>query len=246
MGFLVRQMADELGYRWNARGTRRPRVHKTGRCGIVCGDFGAADLETLVRASRRRRVTLHSVLNAAMLLSVQKRLYRGRAVPLRNFNFVSLRRYLDPPPADEQLGSYHTMLRYTIAIDTSDDIWGLAGRVNSNVHKGTKRGDKYCFFLTSAGMMRIILRQRRMRMGSTALAYTGATPVGPRIGEITVDGFHAFVSNLVLGPEYTAQARLFRGRLWWDAMYLDSDMDCAMATAITDEILERLHDAARR
>jgi hypothetical protein len=47
---------------------------------------------------------------------------------------------------------------------------------------------------------------------------------------------------MTLGPEYSALVRLFRGELWWDILYLDSDMDAAGAQTIAGEmqtILER-------
>jgi hypothetical protein len=245
LGFFLRQMADEVGYRRQTRGRRKPPVHESGRCRVLCRDHGGDELEALVRAARRRRITLNSALNAAVLLAVQNRLYDGRAGALRNFNFALLRRYLDPPLPDEHLGSYHVMLRYTVPIEEGHGFWELAQRFNDQVYRANSRGDKYCSLLMSAGLMRMILRQRSMRMGSTALAYTGPTSIGPRIGSIEIAELHAFVSNLVLGPEYAAQARLFGDRLWWDVIYLDSDMDGTTAGAIADETIERLHDAAR-
>jgi hypothetical protein len=244
--FMVRQMADEMTFRWRARGTRKPVVHETGQCRIVCGDLGGEELAALVRTARRHRVTVHNALNAALLLAVQNQLYGGQAVPLRNFNFASLRRYLSPPVDDEHLGSFHAMLRFTVNLGRGEDFWGLATRINSQVHTAGRRGDKFCSLLTSAGLMRMILRHGGMRMGSTALAYTGPTSIGPIVGGISIEELHAFVSNLVLGPEYTAQARLFRDRLWWDVLYLDSDMNGQTAQEILAEVFQRLHDANRK
>jgi hypothetical protein len=245
LGFFARQMADEAVYRWRARGTRKPPVHESGQCRILCRDHPWEGIDSLARTARRHRVSLNSALNAALLLTVQKRLYQGQAVPLRNFNFALLRRFLDPPMPDEHLGSYHVMLRFTVPIEADQDFWELTQRINSQVHRSNRRGDKYCSLLMSAGLMRMILRQRKMRMGNTALAYTGPTAIGPSFGELSIQELHAFVSNLVLGPEYAVQARLFGDRLWWDVIYLDSDMDAVTAETIADEMIERLLDAAR-
>ncbi len=43
---------------------------------------------------------------------------------------------------------------------------------------------------------------------------------------------HAFVSNFPVGPEYTAQARIYRKRLVWDVVYLDADMTAEEAAKI--------------
>jgi hypothetical protein len=86
-------------------------------------------------------------------------------------------------------------------------------------------------------MMRPILRQRRQRMATTALSYTGPARLPRRFGSIEVSSPEVFISNLTLGPEYTAQARLADGELRWNIVYLDCDMDRATADRISDEML---------
>ncbi len=108
-------------------------VHKTGRCRLLSRDLDGHDLDALVRATRRHRVTLNSALNAAMLLVIQKQLYEGAAVPLRNFNFAILRPYLQPPMDDHHLGSFHVMLRSTLNLEREHDFWRLASTINSQL-----------------------------------------------------------------------------------------------------------------
>jgi len=244
-GFLARQLADEIGYRRRARGTRSMTVHPTGRCRLLSRDLGGDDLDALVRATRRHRVTLNSALNAAMLLVIQKQLYEGAAVPLRNFNFAILRPYLQPPIDDHHLGSFHVMLRSTVDIEKEHDFWRLASTINSQLVASSRRGDKYLSLLTVVDVMRFILGQRKMRMAAAALAYTGPVKLPQQIGAIRIRGVRSMVSNLPLGPEYTVQARLFGGRLCWDHVYLDCDMNEDTAGAITDEILDLLCTTGR-
>ena len=82
-------------------------------------------------------------------------------------------------------------------------------------------------------------------MSTVAASYTGPTNLPREIGRHRIEDLHAFVSNFGLGPEYTAQVRLFRGRLCWDVLYLDSDMDAEGAGKIARDILERLERAGR-
>lgn len=244
-GFMARQLADEIGYRRRSRGTRRMPVHGTGQCRVLSRDLGGDDLNALVRATRRHRVTLNSALNAAMLVAVQRRLYHGAPVPLRNFNFAILRPYLQPPVEDHHLGSFHVMLRSTVNLGANQDFWQLAETINSQTTAAARRGDKYLSLLTVADVMRFFLGQRKMRMGSTALAYTGPLKMPENIGAIRIRAVHAMVSNLVLGPEVTVQVRLWRGRLWWDDIYLDSDLDETTATEITDDIFDLLREVGK-
>ena len=82
-------------------------------------------------------------------------------------------------------------------------------------------------------------------MGATALAYTGPLDFPTAIGAIRIRSVRAMVSNLVIGPEVSAFARLWSGRLWWDHVYLDCDMDHETAAGIADGILDLLVEVGK-
>ena len=98
----------------------------------------------------------------------------------------------------------------------------------------------------STAMMKPILRRHRQRMGNTALSYTGPSRLPRRFGAIEISSPEVFISNLTLGPEYTAQARLADGELRWNIVYLDCDMDRAKADRISDEMLDILRAGSTR
>jgi hypothetical protein len=241
-GFLMRQMADEISYRVRSIGTRRPPIHPSGRCRVLCCALEADDTTALVRACRQRRLPLNSALNAAMLLAVQRRLYGGKTTPLRHINFADLRSLLKPPVTNEHVVGLHSMLRVTVAVRAESDLWSTADDVNRLVAAGARRGDLFSSVLLSATMMRMILGQGKPRMGTTALAYAGPLRLPRAFGSIEVAGLEIFVSNLTLGPEYTAQVRLVDGELRWNIVYLDCDMDRATAESVTDEMLSMLRN----
>ncbi len=85
-----------------------------------------------------------------------------------------------------------------------------------------------------------MLRFKSFRMGNPATSYIGQIHIKPSYGKITIHHIHVFNSNFVLGPEYTAQIRLFQDRFYWDIVYLDSDMDADKAQIIADDIREVL------
>jgi hypothetical protein len=195
------------------------------------------DTTALVRACRSRRLTLGSALNAAMLVAVHRLLYDDKPTLLRHFNFADLRLVLKPRVAAETLGSYHGMLRVTVPMPSGTGLWATASVVNEKISSAARRGDSLWSVKLSTAMMRPILRQQKQRMGTTALSYTGPSRLPRRFGSIEVSSPDVFISNLTLGPEYTAQARLADGELHWNIVYLDCDMDRAMADRISDEML---------
>ncbi len=253
--FVLRQLGAEVADRWRAGGAWHPPPPGATRSRILCFELSEAETASLVRRSRRRRLTLHSLFDAAILLAVARRLYPGRNLPLRHLTFANLRPYLRPPVAAANLGACFAMLRFSSTVAPDRGLWDLAQEINARVHAANRRGDKYAFSLTSAAVMRHLIRSGRERMAATAISYTGAVRLGPSSrrradnaddasrqgragdeGRFPVQGLHAFVASFRLGPEYTAQVRLWAGRIWWDILYLEPDLDEAAAQGLADEI----------
>ena len=242
--FLGRQMADEIGYMWRSRGVRSPPPGGPTSSRVLPLSLGETATLALIRQCRRRRVPVTGAVNAALLLAVQRHRYDGRPVPLRYFAFPDLRPYLDPPMGSKMVASHLVTMRFTSYLGPRERFWQLARRLSEQQHRAFKRGEKFLFCLTSAGLLRMLIRLGRLRFGSVAVSYTGPLDFPDELGGWGLRGVHAFVSNFAIGPELSAQARLFRGRLWWDFVYLDADMDEAEARTLTDNVMERLEEAA--
>ena len=249
VGFLARQMADEAVYRLRTRGARPAPAAESAGCRILPVRLSREETSALVHATRHRRVTLNAALGAAFLLAVHRRLPEAaangaRPRPMRYMTFADLRPYLKPPVGADALGGYLAMMRYTMRVDggaegSAEAFWGLARRITDQVAAGSRRGDKLWSVLFSEKVMRMMLGQRTERMAHTAVSYSGVT----RLDAAGVRGLHAFVSNLPVGPEYTALVRMFEGEMLLDVLYLDTDMDQARARAVADGILASLRRA---
>jgi len=228
--FFIKQMINEGTFRFKTRKQRKPPIHDSGNCHICPIRISRDTTSALIRQTRRRRVTISSALNAALLLTAAKNLYGGKKVILRHYIFINLRPYLIPPITEGNLGSYHTIVVFDVRVDIGQESWALTKQINDQGHRVSKKGHKFLFPLVSANMMRMLLRSRSFRMGATALSYTGIHRFEKSYGKTEVCGGHAFVSNNVLGPEFTTQVSLMDGSFWWDNVYLDSDMDNRKAT----------------
>lgn len=244
--YALSQMGDETGYQWHVRGRRNPPMRNGGRGHILTLFLSESLVDELARRGRQQKVTLNSLLNAALMLAVNRHLYGGQATPMRTFTFADLRPYTVPPTPAENLANYISMLRLTLNVSGGRDIWNLAKELHAKIYRSLKRGDKFIASLMSESLMKMFTTLKSMRMGSTALNYSGVVPVKPRYGDIRVTGLHGFLSSYDLGPELSSQARLFNDQIWWDFMYLDTDMDRALAGKIVEEIRLILENAAGR
>lgn len=242
--FMLRQMGDEFLFQWRSRGKRKPPIHPVGRCKTLSMALSKELTADLSKCSRKRRVTLNNLFTAAILVVTQKHLYGGRALPLRYINTADLRPYLIPPLGTGYLGSYFSMMRFTVGMKENSNLWELARELNVLTYVSLKRGDKFCAVLLSHQMMKMLFRFKAFRMCAAALSFTGASTMRKSYGKIVVRDIHAFPSNFVVGPEYSAVVRLYDDRFYWDILYLDSDMDREQAEKMADEIRFILESAA--
>src|SRR6185436_1893130 len=103
--------------------------------------------------------------------------------------------------------------------------------------------DKFLAVLMSESLLKMFTTMKSMRMGSAALNYSGAVPLETQYGDIKVTGLHGFLSSFDLGPEVSAQARLFNNELWIDFMFLETDMNRETAEKIVEEVRAILEGA---
>jgi hypothetical protein len=198
--------------------------------------LGREETRQLVRRSRRERVTLNNVAGAAILLAAARKIYEDRSVLFRNCSFGDLRPYLKPPISEENLGTFHSMMFFPLKIRSGENFWSITRKLNDLSLKAMKKGEKFVTPLMSPMLMRMFLRQRKSRMGVTAVSYSGVLDMPEDFGSIKIREVHAFITNFVVGPEYTAQVRIFNGEMYWDIVYLDCDMDQDFALEIAGEI----------
>ncbi len=242
--FMLRQIGDEISYRIKTRSKHRAPLHLTGSNRILPLKLSSQLSKRIINASRKKRVTLNSLFTASLLTAVGKHVYKETEIPLRYFTFADLRPYLKPPVREMNLGSYHSPVRFTIPVNSNQNIWDLAHRINEQVREGFHRGDKYISALLTPQMMKMIIRSKSMRMGTVALSYPGTIELPTSYGKIQILGTRGYISNFPLGPEYTAALRYYNKEFWWDILYLDSDMDHTEASHIAEEIQTSLSDAA--
>ncbi len=235
--YLAGQLTDEAAVRWHGRGGRDPKLVPGGRCRVHPVVLSAETTAAIARRCRRERVTVNSFLCAAQLRAAAERL---PALPaLRHYVFANLRPYLEPTLGPEHLASCVAMLALRTDV-RAGDVWALARRVSRQVHAAAKRGEWFSAVALSRRLMALVLGQRRFRMGHAGLAYGGGVRLAEEQGRYRLTALHAFVSNFWLGPPYTANARRFGGRLYWDMVYLDGDMDEAIAAGVAEAVCARL------
>ncbi len=243
--YALSQMGDMIRFAWQTRGKRIPPVRLGGR-GHTSSLILPDDLiNVLARQGRKKGITLNSLLSAAQVIAVNRHLYDGQPVPMQTFIFPDLRPYLNPPIGAEKLANYISIMRFTLDISGESDLWQTAHQLQSQVYRALKSGEKFSASLMSETLLKAFTTLKAMRFGASALNYGSNVPLRSQYGEIKLVGLHGFVSAYDLGPEMSSQARLFNDEVWWDFIYLDTDMDTDVAEKIIAEIKLILENASQ-
>lgn len=243
LALAARQGRDELAYLLG--NPRRRPVPPPGQASTRALRLDRDATASLVERARRSRLTMTSVLCAALLRDASTALYPARPVTMRAVVWVDLRRHLSPPVPVTTLGCYVSMLRFVIKVDPCDGFTPLAQAVQGQIERAVRRGDRMSAAVASAAMARVAVRMPISRLGTTALSYSPTPPIGPSYGPVTVRDVQGFVSNIRLGAELAASAGVNGGELWCNVLYLDSDLDAATATAAADGLLATLREFAQ-
>jgi len=218
--FMMGQMSGEFKAQFQARGGRKAPIKLEARGKILTMCLDESYTTALVTSTRKQKVTINSTLHAAMISAVWKHLYKEQTIQFKYILFQNLRPFLDPPLTEKEMGCYIAMLQFFIKMDTNRKFWDLTREINHQVYTAGKTGDKF-------------------------IASAMVNPLQTTYGSIKVQSVHGFVSNFGLGPEYSAQANMFNGKLCWDILYLDTDMDHSTAQEIADEIQDILKAAGQ-
>jgi len=244
MQYAASQMAEEIKYQWQVRGKRKPAIHLGGRGFPLTLILPEALVNQLSKRCRAEKVTLNSLLNVTLLLAVNRILYAGETQPMLTFAFADLRPYTVPPTPAENLANYISVLRNTLLVSGDSDIWSLAKTLHDKFYRSLKHGDKFNSSKMSETLVKMATKMKSMRMGTSAMNYSGAVALKTHYGNIKVTGLHAILSTFDLGPEVSAQTQLFNDELWMGFMFLETDMDRATAEKIVGEVKTILERAA--
>lgn len=238
--FMARQVGGEIAYKRVARQNPDLPVPAGSENHLLSANFGHELTDTVIRTSRSQRVSINSLIGAAMLMAVQELRYQGRDKRMRIIMFAALRRSLSSPVSPEQLGCYISMMRFTLSLHKGQQLLALARLMDVEVSSALKRNDPFLFNRMSKMMIRQTIRKQDQRLGHAALSYAGPVKLQEQYGSISVRDIHGYITNNKLGAEFTAFGKLFRGELGLDINFLSAEMTREQAVQLQDRTIQLL------
>jgi len=193
----------------------------------------------------REGLNLNNVVNAAMLLAVQKHLHpTTHRRMMRAISFADLRERLTPTPNEAVLGCMVSMLRFPVSVENDDTVVTLARKLKNAMFAAGRSGDSFHFAKMSPTVTRMALRLQHGRLANTAVSFLGRLDLEPRYGGLQLEDVHAFITNNRLGPELSGFGKVLFGRIELDLTYLKTAINMETASELLSEIRVSLAELA--
>lgn len=232
--FLASQTLDELRFR--LRGLRAPAP--SGTYNRILHISLPEDVSRRIAYNvGRHGISLNSVLNAALLVAVRRRLYRGKSRSLmRALTFVDLRGLMRPIPPEGAFGCMISMLRATVAVEPESEVLDVARRLRASTYWAGKTGEVYLYAAMTSYLTRCLMKQGRSRLAQSAISFQGKLDLQRRYGSAELLKVHAWITNIAIGPELAAFGKILFGRLELDLTYMTSEISEEAAHELLSDV----------
>lgn len=238
--FIFRQLNNEMIYNKKRRKVKDSAIPTSSENDILTFSFSEEETVSLIKWSREKKLSLNSILVAAMLIVINRHNYSGRKRMLRTVQFANLRPYLKPPVAKNVEGSFIAMMRFNIPISQESKIFQVANYIDKQISQSAKRGDKFLFSLLSKILIKKSFRAKKERLSATALSYAGPLQLKKQYGNTVVSDIHGFITNNCLGPELSGFGKICFNRLSLDLNFLTAETSREKALIMTKELKSML------
>ena len=244
--FFIRQFAEGIYYDLKSVKAKDATIPSSSENDIITLGFSAEETNALSRLSHRLSISLNGLISSTLTEAVNQYKYNKGKSLMRIIQFANLRPYLNPPVNSSEDGCFVSSMRFTVHLTPESSIDKTAAEIDAKLMNAAKRGDKFLFAVLSRFLVRKTIKKHNKRLAATALSYAGPLSLNCRYNNIRLDDIHGFITNNCLGPEITAFASIFSGRLNIDINFLTSETTREAAVNIAERIKQILMELTER
>lgn len=220
------------------------------RSRLVRRTLTSTQLNGLVDRCRRKGVTVHGALTAAMAMVIGPTAAQSASGRICIGSPVNFRAELNPPVSDDVAGSYVNTVPTIVSFGGDRDLWSVAHQVNRSLDRRRRYGQH----LASLWAMRFIC-PRSLATSSTAFGFVerngplnvaisnlGRYEFAERIGDWQLSGAQ-FVSGVPQTGSFLASVNTSHGELFWNFSYAEGVVSPRSAHRFADGCLDTLLSA---
>ena len=222
------------------------------RTRVITHELDRAAADALAARARAEKTTVHGALSAAIVLGVLADAKLGLRGSVAFGSPVNVRARLEPP-VGENAGFYVSMVAFRAAANPDVPFWDLARAVRRSLERDLARDAGLALFRALPAFFSLIGSERlaprtlverweHLVPATTGLTNLGRLAIETRHGPLSIEDCWFAACPSALG-NFLSTSTSLHGRIRWNFLWPDPVMTSAHATALTDDIVRRLHAA---
>lgn len=168
------------------------------KCHTIDFALDGAATQSLLKMVRKQRITLNSLLQAALGQAVAH--HHSGATILQGMCFASHRRKLQQRPQPHELGAGITLIPYLA--DTRQELWSLAQTIQSQIRETLSEGGYFALNWMAPMVIAQGLKSKK-HMGDVALSFSGVIPSQGDFGMLKLAGLRSYISAHHKAPRFS-------------------------------------------
>jgi NRPS condensation-like uncharacterized protein len=171
--------------------------------------------QKLIELCRQEKTTVQGALCAAMLLTVANKISREkpRSIKVSCRSYVDLRRRLEPPIKQKNMGFSASFLTSFHQIKPQMSFWDLSRDITNNIELGLKRKDFFKPLMMFRKILEYYIDNPDELVLTISVTNIGRVNISEVYGDLEIEEISFLLSNAIFGKMFTVATATFQEKM---------------------------------
>lgn len=191
---------------------------------------------------RAENATVQSALSAAMLLTVAKKILKQqhKSIRLSCLSYFDLRRRLQPPIKEENIGLLATSQMSFHTITTNTYFWDLARRIKQTLAASIHRGDIFKMVFLAKHLINFCFLFPHQIAATVSVSNIGKVNIPGRYGELQLEEISFAGSHALYAGMFILHAATFQGKILLNFVFSQPSLSQDTMETLVNEFVEMI------
>ncbi|MEG4288059.1 condensation domain-containing protein [Microcoleus sp. C2C3] len=171
--------------------------------------------QKLIELCRQEKTTVQGALCAAMLLTVANKISREkpRSIKVSCRSYVDLRRRLEPPIKQKNMGFFASFLTSFHQIKPQMSFWDLSRDITKNIELGLKRKDFFKPLMMLRKILEYYIDNPDELLLTISVTNIGRVNISEVYGDLEIEEISFLLSNAIFGKMFAVATATFQEKM---------------------------------
>ncbi len=171
--------------------------------------------QKLIELCRQEKTTVQGALCAAMLLTVANKISREkpRSIKVSCRSYVDLRRRLEPPIKQKNMGFLASFLTSFHQIKPQMSFWDLSRDITNNIELGLKRKDFFKPLMMLRKILEYYIDNPDELLLTISVTNIGRVNISEVYGDLEIEEISFLLSNAIFGKMFAVATATFQEKM---------------------------------